>query len=122
MTDVLQKEIASPVPLTLENKEWKLSLPTSAVIRYKQKTGDNLFNVSHWARIDDDPEKLIALLWVAVQEHQPSTKLEIIEPLVNIGTSQAITKAVIELLRSYLPKPKPATGDADPNVSVPESK
>jgi hypothetical protein len=122
MTDVLQKEIASPVLLTLENKEWKLSLPTSAVIRYKQKTGDNLFNVAHWARIDDDPEKLIALLWVAVQEHQPGTKLEVIEPLVNIGTSQAITKAVIELLRSYLPKPKPATEDADPNVRVPESK
>lgn len=122
MTDVLQKEIASPVLLTLENKEWKLSLPTSAVIRYKQKTGDNLFNVAHWARIDDDPEKLIALLWVAVQEHQPGTKLEAIESLVNIGTSQEITRAVIELLRSYLPKPKPATGDADPNVPVPESK
>jgi hypothetical protein len=121
MSDVLQKEIASPVTLTLAESEWQLSLPTSAVIRYKQKTGDNLFNVAHWARIDDDPEKLIALLWVAVQEHQPGTKLEIIEPLVNISSSQAITKAIVELLRSYLPKPKPA-GGADPNALAPESK
>lgn len=123
MTDVLQQEIAPGVKLTLGAVDYELTLPLSAVIRYKQKTGDNLFNPAHWSRIDDDPERLLSLLWVAVQEKQPGTKLDDIEPLVNIGSAPQITTAIIQLLRSYFPKPKEeAEGEVDPNGQVPESK
>src|SRR5690349_13983386 len=98
MTDVLQQEIAQPVKVTLAGKDWELTLPTSAVIRYKQKTGDNLFNANHCKHIDDDPEKLIAVLWVASQEKQQGTTFDQVEALVNVGTAPLVTAAIIKLL------------------------
>ena len=129
-SELLKAEVTPQVPgsdLELNGKKYRITYPMSAVLRYKQKTGDNLFNPSHVLKIDEDPELLIAVLWAGLQEHQPETKYEDVEAMVNVGTSYLINKAITQALISYLP-PKlkeaaeaTASQVADPNAVSPQA-
>jgi hypothetical protein len=120
MTDVLTQAITPAVDLTLNGKTYSLAFPLSAVLKYKGKTGDNLFNVKHWSRIDEDPERLIAALWAGVSLKHPEMTYEEVSKLVDIGTAIPITQALGECLASFFPEPKPES--ADPNGQAAESQ
>ena len=122
-SDLLKAEVTPQEPgsdLVLNGKTYRITFPMSAVIRYKQKTGDSLFNIAHVIRIDKDPELLIAALWAGLQEHQPETKYEDVEKLVNVGTAVFVSVAVAAALKSYLPSEVKDRVEADdPNVVSP---
>ena len=120
MTDALTQAITPAVELTLKGKPYSLAFPLSAVLKYKGKTGDNLFNVKHWSRIDEDPERLIAALWAALSENHPELTYDEASKLVDIGTAIPITQALGKCLASFFPSPKPES--ADPNEQAAESQ
>src|SRR6266700_3327659 len=114
MTDVLAQAISPSVTVTLDGKTYSLAFPNAAVFKYKAKTGDNLFNLKHWQRIDDDPERLVAALWAGLSANHPEMTVEKVEPLVTIGTAPAITDALGKCLMSFFPEP--VKDGADPNA------
>lgn len=116
MTDILTHAITPSVELTLNGKMYSLAFPLSAVLKYKAKTGDNLFNIKHWSHIDEDPERLIAALWAGVSTNHPDVTYAEVEKLVDIGTAIPITQALGKCLASFFPAPK--TDGADPNGQV----
>jgi hypothetical protein len=113
MTDVLTHAITPSVEMTLNGKTYSLAFPLSAVLKYKAKTGDNLFNIKHWSHIDEDPERLIAALWAGVSANHPEVTYVEVEKLVDIGTAIPITQALGKCLAAFFPAPK--TDGADPN-------
>src|SRR5882672_146350 len=74
MADALEQEITGlPVEVTIVGKVCRLSYAMHAIILYKQKSGDSLFQQDSWKRIDleQDPERWTALLWAGMHEEQP---------------------------------------------------
>src|SRR5580698_3642298 len=114
MTDTLTQVITPPVELTLNGKTYTLALDLPAVLSLHKQTGINIFSVSQWSRIGQDPSALIATLWAALQANHAAEfkSVKDAEKIVNMDTFIEIDKALGALLLSYLPKPE----KADPNV------
>jgi hypothetical protein len=115
--DVLAREITPASEVTLHGKVYQLAFPMKAVILYKQKTGDNLFDPKKWKELSD-PEKLTAAFWAAASIHQPELSYDAVTLLLDFSNLPAAEAAIVECLQSYMPKPKPVEGD-DPNAPAP---
>lgn len=117
MTDqALKQELARSVPVTIAGKEYQLAFPIRAVIAYKQKTGDSLFLLENWKKIDPeaDPERFLACLWAGLQTYQPDVTLDQLGLLVDFSNAVPIAIAIAESLTSYFPKAK----EADPQQAA----
>lgn len=94
--DELQNEIAPPVLLMLGGKEYKLAFSNLSAIRFEQKTGKRLFDMS-WKEDTANPEISTALLWCALLDHQPEITFEdaarLYYPKVYLRVGRAIAKA-----------------------------
>lgn len=120
MQDVLEQEITGkPVTVALAGQEYQLAYPVRAVILYKQKTGDNLFQSDCWQKVApaEDPERFLACLWAGLQSKHPDITIEQLGELVDFGNATEMTRAIAEALTSYFPKKK----EANPNVQTPEN-
>jgi hypothetical protein len=99
-----------------------------AVILYKQKTGDSLFDPKNWPKIDlqTDPERWMACLWAGLHRQQTDKSwkspfsLDELGGLINFDFAEttAITVQIGKALAAYMPKPKPVEPDA-PNAPAP---
>jgi hypothetical protein len=123
MQDVLEKEITGePITVKLRGTERPLAFQMHAVILYKQKTGDSLFDPKSWPKIDlqTDPERWMAALWAALHQQQPDMSwkapftLDELAGLINFDFAEttAITVQIGKALSAYMPKPKPAEPDS----------
>lgn len=124
MTDVLEKEITGgPVTVLIAGTERALAYPLYAVVLYKQKTGDSLFDPEAWPRIDlkEDPERWLACLWAGLHQQQPDKSwkspltLEELGGLVDFRNAATITLAMVKALTQFMPK---ADKEKDPKVSA----
>lgn len=117
MTDAIERELTDggPVSINLRGTERALAYPLYAVIAYKQRTGDSLFDPEVWARIDlqQDPGRWLACLWAGLHEQQadgtwkaPLT-VEELGGLVNFSNAADISTAMVRALTRYMPKKKP---------------
>jgi|GEM_PF-5709227 len=121
MDPLLQKELGGlPVKAIIGGQEYQLAFPIKAVILYKQKIGDNLFQVDTWKKVNphEDPERFLACLWAALQTHHAGLAIEKLEQLVDFGNVVALMKSLTEALTSYMPKPP--SEEKDPNASAPD--
>jgi len=118
--DLLQQEITgAPVTVMLGGEEYTLAYPISAIILYKQKTGDNLFRSESWQKVapGEDPERFLACLWAGLQAHHPDVTLEKLSALVDFRNAAEVNTAIARAIASYFPKKKEG---ADPNAGKPE--
>lgn len=123
MQDVLEKEITGePVLVAICGTERPLAFQMHAVILYKQKTGDSLFDPKSWSKIDlqTDPERWMACLWAGLHQQQPDKSWKAPFTLDELGglikfdfaETTAITVQIGKALAAYMPKPKPAEPDS----------
>src|SRR5882724_11421640 len=73
MNDALQKELAKPGVLALGDLEYPFAFPMGAILAYKEKTGDNLFQLENWKKINpaEDPERFLYCLWAGLHAYDP---------------------------------------------------
>jgi hypothetical protein len=116
--DVLTAEIAKSPAVTLnDGKQYRLAFPMRAVLLYKQKTGDNLFDVENWKKLAT-PENMAAAFWAALSTHHPELTYDQVTVLVDFSNIKQVEAAIVECLQSYMPKIKSGNGD-DPNAGPP---
>jgi hypothetical protein len=118
--DLLEKEITgAPVTVTLGGEEYTLAYPISAIILYKQKTGDNLFRRESWQKVApvEDPERFLACLWAGLQTHHPDMSIDKLGGLVDFHNAAELNLAIARAIASYFPQNKEG---ADPNAMAPE--
>ncbi|HEY3972317.1 MAG TPA: hypothetical protein VGM18_04885 [Candidatus Sulfotelmatobacter sp.] len=116
---VLQRELAPAVVVAIGGKDLSLVYDLQAVILYKQKTGDSLFQEGTFAKINpqEDPERFAACLWAGLQRKHPEVTLAWLGEEIPFGPEvnpliEAMTKAVT----AHFPKAKAAS----PNAAAPE--
>ena len=129
MKDILEQEITgSPVTVLICGRSHELAYPMHNVIVYKRCTGDSLFDVDAWPRIDltEDPERWLACLWAGLhlQMEDKSWKapytIEELGALVDFRNAGEISSSMVKALTRYLPKPDPkapAPGEPAPEAS-----
>jgi hypothetical protein len=127
---LLETEISgAPVIITLAGKSYRLAYPIAAVIAYKQRTGDNLFQPESWNRISpgEDPERFLACLWAGLRTHHPELTEQQLSGLVDFSNAVELTLAVTRALVSCFPRAKEEDegaeqkGEPDPNLPAPET-
>jgi len=114
--DVLQAEITPGSKLVLHGKEYQLAFPFKAVLLYKQKTGDSLFDPENLKKLGQ-PENLIVAIWAALAIHQPELTYDEVSCLVDLSNIKQAEEALVKCIASYFPEPKPVGADsknADP--------
>lgn len=112
MSDELQNEITPPVPITIGGKEYKLAFSNLSAIKFQQKTGKRLFDLS-WKDAHSDPEVSTALLWSALQDHHPEITFEQAARLYYPKNYMRVAKAIAEAWKNCMPE-----ADALPNVEA----
>lgn len=123
MTDLLETELTgAPIVVTIAGIEHRLEFRMAAVIAYKQRTGDSLFDPKAWARIDlnADPERWTACLWAAMHRPQPDKSwkapltFEELSGLIpfNREAVQAIHDKMTDAFARYFPRREPVTPEA----------
>jgi hypothetical protein len=131
---LLEQELTgtAPVLVTLGGKEYPLAYTLHAIILYKRETGDNLFRMSTWDKIDplDDPERFLAALWAGLHQEQddhswksPCTREEL-GKLVDFNNVGPLANAVLDTLLCYFPKVREKVKEAteSPNGQAPETE
>ena len=132
MKDVLDQEITgSPATVLIGGRSHQLAYPMHNIIVYKQRTGDSLFDVEAWPRIDlkQDPERWLACLWAGLHLQQedkvwkaPYT-FEELGALVDFRNAGEISSAMVKALTRYLPKPDPkAPAPGEPALDASEPR
>jgi len=107
-SELLQEELAQPGFVLLDGRRYKLAFPMRAVLLYKKLTGDNLFVEGALEQVNPqkDPERWLSCLEAALQQHHPEVTREQLELWVDFGNVSAVSAAMFETLKSYLPQPK----------------
>jgi hypothetical protein len=125
MPDVLSEEITgTPVEVTIAGKLCRLIYPMHALILYKQRTGDSLFQQESWNRIDlaQDPERWTALLWAGMHEEQPDGTWKSpfsyseLEKVLNFSNAIALRPSVLKAVAAWLPRSEKGEEDKSPNA------
>jgi hypothetical protein len=137
--DVLEKEITGgPFTVTIRGTARPLAYSMYAVILYKQKTGDSLFDPASWPRIDlqQDPARWMACLWAGMHEQQADKSwkapftIDELGGLIGFDNAGEISVAMVKALTQYMPKAKeqsspkmeaPAGSEATPELDPPAS-
>ena len=126
MNDALQKELAKPGIITLGGQQYSFAFPMGAILAYKDKTGDNLFQLENWKKINpaEDPERFLFCLWAGLhrydfEQHKlvPSLTVDEISAVVDFANVKDLAQAIGDTLNSYFPKSE----SADPNAVTAES-
>ena len=115
MDDLLDREIlGEPVTVKLGSETYTLAYPISALILYKQKTGDNLFQTENWYKISpqEDLERFLACLWAGLQTKHPDLTYERVGQLVNFANANVLVVAISRAFSAYFPKAKEASPNA----------
>lgn len=107
MADELQHEIAPPVVLTLGGKDYQLAFSNLSAIRFEQKTGKRLFDLS-WKEDTADPSVSTALLWAALQDYHPEITFEQAARLYYPKVYVRVGKAIAEAWKNCMPEPEEA--------------
>ena len=127
MNDALRNELAKPGKLTLDGQQYPFAFPMGAILAYKEKTGDNLFQLENWKKINpaEDPERFLYCLWAGLhrydqEEHKlvPALSVDAIAAVVDFANVKDLAQAIGDTLNSYFPK---AVESADPNAAKAES-
>lgn len=125
--DVLSQEITgTPVEVTIAGKVCRLTYPMHALILYKQRTGDSLFQQESWSRIDlaQDPERWTALLWAGMHEEQPDGTwkapftLSELEKVLNFSNAIALRPGVLQAIAAWLPRGETSAEETSPNAAA----
>ncbi len=127
--NLIDREIlGEPVTVMIGGALRPLAYPMHAVILYKQKTGDSLFDAKCWPLIDlmSDPERWLACLWAGLHEQQTDKSwkspltLDELGGLVGFDNAGEISRAMVRALTQYMPKAKDASDpkDAAPAVAT----
>lgn len=121
MDSALQQELAAPVLARLldpagQLRSYELVFNIRAVILYKQKTGDNLFNTATWTAINpgEDPERFQACLWAGLQAKHPEIGLEDVGTMVDFSNVVPVTTAIADAFAAHMPRE-----ESRPNVAAP---
>jgi hypothetical protein len=75
------------------DKEYILVLDFNALIKFKHVTGKDISQLAEGT----DMEAIRALVWAAMQRHQPDMTLEEVGALLDMQTLEPALKAVLEL-------------------------
>ena len=106
MTDELKEMIAPTVALKLGEKEYTLSFSNLSAIKFEQKTGKRLFDLS-WKEDTADPAISTALLWSALQDHHPDVTFEQAARLYYPKNYRRVAEAIAQAWRNSMPDPDP---------------
>lgn len=131
--NLIDREIlGKPVTITIRGTERAVAYPMHAVILYKQKTGDSLFDAKCWPLIDlkSDPERWLACLWAGLHEQQTDKSwkspftIDELGGLVGFDNAGEISRAMVQALTQYMPKVKdaPDPKDAAPGELAPAAR
>lgn len=105
--DDLKEAIAPVVKLKLGEKEYHLAFSNLSAIRFEQKTGKRLFDLS-WKEDTADPAVSTALLWAALQDYHPEITFEQAARLYYPKVYLRVGKAIAEAWRNCMPEPEEA--------------
>lgn len=106
MTDELKEMIAPTVLLKLGDKEYKLAFSNLSAIKFEQKTGKRLFDLS-WKEDTNDPAISTALLWAALQDYHPDVTFEQAARLHYPKNYRRVGEAIAQAWRNCMPEPDP---------------
>ena len=124
--DVLEKAITGQrITITICSREHALDYRLHNVIVYEQETGDSLFDLESYRKIDlaADPARWLACLWAGLHEQQADKSwkapftLDELGALVDFSNAPAISIAMVKALTAWMPKPKKE--DTSPNAPAP---
>lgn len=106
MSDELKEMIAPAVPLKLGDKEYKLAFSNLSAIKFQEKTGKRLFDLS-WKEDTSDPAISTALLWSALQDNHPEVTFEQAARLYYPKNYRRVAGAIAQAWRNSMPEPDP---------------
>lgn len=122
--DILSREIAAPVLVMVGGAYHIIAYPMHAVILYKQRTGDSLFQAESWKRIDleNDPERWLSCLWAGLHQRQADGawrspySYDDLAGLVHFGNAGEISQAMVKALIAFMPKAETPPPNVPPPV------
>ncbi len=102
----------TPVAVTINGRELKMSFTANSHIAYEDATNDDLIGLIMRMRSGGVPMRFIrALVWASLLQHQPNETIESVGEWLTMRTFKQIAAELGQAIAQYLPEAQETNGE-----------